>query len=184
VWIKDHSAISFYDSLSLSEEKLNDNDAFFQKLLVVLKSHFFSYTIYPWSNEEPNQINAFLFTEETNVTIPSLDHEQVYYPTNILCVTNDIEVYVENKMAYKTFKFGFNKIKEPVGLGSKVFNVVATIRDEYRIKVYAESEQEAIDMAFDVPICEWEHPDIEPDLLDRQIIRYARWGNLSAKQVE
>lgn len=70
------------------------------------------------------------------------------------------------------------------GSGSMKFEVTALVNDKYTLVVNADSEEDAIAIANEVPIISWTHPTIEPGLKERKLLRYARWGNLSALEVE
>lgn len=73
-----------------------------------------------------------------------------------------------------------SEIKEIQGVGSALYEVVATVTDEYRIKVYANSEEDAKETARTIDVANWDHPDIRPDLQDRVIVRHAKWGDFKA----
>lgn len=79
--------------------------------------------------------------------------------------------------------FKTTKDKKVFGSGKDEYVVTAHIRDQYTINVFANSESEAIDIANNIPVDEWEHPDIDPELHQRQLVRYAKWGNLDAKKL-
>tara|TARA_B110000259_G_scaffold180550_1_gene221429 strand:- start:2055 stop:2558 length:504 start_codon:yes stop_codon:yes gene_type:complete len=69
------------------------------------------------------------------------------------------------------------------GKGPKRFLVTATINDRYTLPVWAETKEEAIALSHDVKTSLWDHPDIEPHLTQRVIVRMARWGNLEVEEI-
>ena len=109
-------------------------------------------------------------------------------PLNVDCgdmvmFESNIKYGIEDRDRVKCFTFKY-EIKENLpGEGKIVYEVIATIRDEYRIKVKANSPDEAIKVADGIPINFWKHPDIEPHLSHRKITRHARWGNLMATKI-
>jgi hypothetical protein len=69
------------------------------------------------------------------------------------------------------------------GTGSNKYEVTAVLRDEYTIEIEADSEEEAARLAYNIDISEWHHKELETNLVDRVLVRMARWGNLSTKKV-
>jgi hypothetical protein len=118
---------------------------------------------------------------DTSVEIPSKNMILEMTERDILTIDISIPHKISGQF-YVTELLGSPE-KKVFGSGEKEFEVVATIRDEYRLKVFANSEEEAIDIANATDISDWQHPTIEPHLVDRKIIRHARWGNLKATEV-
>lgn len=121
-------------------------------------------------------------------------------PTSVSFLDKDLEkiqidcgdmVMFESNIKYSIDDYNLVKyfilkceIKENLpGDGKIVYEVVSTIRDEYRIKVKANNPEEAIKVANTVPLNFWKHPDIEPHLRHRVVTRHARWGNLMATKI-
>jgi hypothetical protein len=91
-----------------------------------------------------------------------------------------------SNVKYKHFSFGYGpRTATKFGNGSNEYEVTATIRDNYTIKVFADSEEEALAIANSVEIHDWEHPVVPEDshLQDRRMMRHCRWGNLSVRMV-
>jgi hypothetical protein len=68
------------------------------------------------------------------------------------------------------------------GKGSTKYTVFSTIHDEYSIDVYADSEKEALEKASTINLSQWEHLDLYPELEDRAITRFSKWGNFRVKE--
>lgn len=66
--------------------------------------------------------------------------------------------------------------------GSTKYTILSTIHDEYSIDVYADSEEEAIEKASTINLSQWEHLDLYPELEDRVITRFSKWGNFRIKE--
>lgn len=81
----------------------------------------------------------------------------------------------------KTINFYYSKEKAKIGNGSKNFEVECLVRDVYKLSVFAETEEEAIELARLVPAAKWEHSIIDTHLEETAMIRISRWGNMSAR---
>jgi hypothetical protein len=66
--------------------------------------------------------------------------------------------------------------------GSSKYTVLSTIHDEYSIDVYADSKEEAIEKASTINLSEWEHLDLYPELENRVITKFSKWGNFRVKE--
>lgn len=152
------------------------------------KSKFIGKNIHGVAPEDRSEINpeymllSIAAFGETFVEIPSKDMVIELSERDILTIEMSLLHKISGKF-YATELAGSPE-KKVFGSGPKEFVVVATIRDEYRLKVFAETQEQAIDVANGVDIADWEHPTIEPHLTDRRIIRHARWGNLKAMETE
>ena len=62
--------------------------------------------------------------------------------------------------------------------------VTSKLIDEYEIEVYANSKEEAEFIAKNTSISKWKHLDLFPDITDRKIIRYSKWGNFTVKPID
>lgn len=62
--------------------------------------------------------------------------------------------------------------------------VTSKLIDEYQIEVYANSKEEAEFIAKNTAISKWKHLDLFPDITDRKIIRYSKWGNFNVDPVD
>lgn len=119
---------------------------------------------------------------DTTVVFPDLGQTLNMSSLDLLTLDSSISYAIQGDFHKQKLKC--SKDKKVFGEGSSKFEVVATIRDEYRISVMADSPAEAIELARDIDICEWLHPDIEPHLEDRRLVRFARWGNFYTTEVK
>jgi hypothetical protein len=72
--------------------------------------------------------------------------------------------------------------KQIASEGSNKYTVLSTIHDEYSIDVYADSKEEAIEKASTINLSEWEHLDLYPELENRVITKFSKWGNFRVKE--
>ena len=57
------------------------------------------------------------------------------------------------------------------------YNIIATLTDKYEIKVFANSEKEAYDKAYNIPLSDWKHLTPGGTAKPRKILRWAQWGD-------
>jgi hypothetical protein len=76
----------------------------------------------------------------------------------------------------------YSNDKQIASEGSNKYTVLSTIHDEYSIDVYADSKEEAIDKASTINLSQWEHLDLYPELENRVITRFSKWGNFRVKE--
>ena len=91
------------------------------------------------------------------------------FPSEMKHGISDTNKALIRKICYR------EKIKN--NTGSKEFVVTSTIIDKYQVTVYADSEEEALSNAKTIPISQWTHLDLYPDVEERKIIRYGKWCN-------
>ena len=132
----------------------------------------------------PESIKAYVFNNQEPWALTVEDETFIVNRHDVLFAIDDTGIDIpEHLLKYKII-FSFSRKKELFGTGSKVYQVTAIIRDNYTINVLADSEEEAIANAKYIPAYEWHHPDIEPHLTERRMVRMARWGNFVAKEVD
>lgn len=76
----------------------------------------------------------------------------------------------------------YSNDKQIANDGSKKYTVLSTIHDEYSIDVYADNEEDAIEKASTINLSEWEHLDLYPELENRVITKFSKWGNFRVKE--
>jgi hypothetical protein len=133
---------------------------------------------------DSNMIDVVVFFEHANVSI--LDYDIPVSPGSFLATTKEIDFSKLSHVTYKHFVFGYGpRTDTKFGNGSTEYEVTVLIRDNYTIKVFADSEEEALQIADTVEVHDWEHPVVPEDshLQDRRMMRHCRWGNLSVRKV-
>ena len=121
--------------------------------------------------------NTSLFIESLNLKVPLNAGEILLSKTNI-------KYQVKNSNDIISLIFGISFEEQFVGAGSNSYEVSCTIKDIYKIKVRANTPEEAIKIANSEPIHSWKHPDIIEDLhKNRVLVRMARWGDLSVLEI-
>lgn len=180
-WIMDGKV--FYSTNAFNGPEFHDEYEYLKKKVIgIVKSKFSDVSITGAARENEPCIIALAVYEPTTIVV---DGESTDVPPmTLVAFYNSLDYYIQESAGCVKFRFIYADKVDHIGDGSKKFEVVAKINDEYRIKVFAETEEEAIALAYNHDISEWEHPTIEPHLEDRRIIRHARWGNLTAKEME
>lgn len=113
--------------------------------------------------------NFSVVMHESNSLIPMNPGDVLIFPSEMKHGISDTSKALIRKICYR------EKIKN--NTGSKEFLVTSTVIDKYQVLVYADSEEEAIENAKTIPISQWNHLDLYPDVSERKIIRYAKWCN-------
>jgi hypothetical protein len=113
--------------------------------------------------------NFSVLMEESRSMISMNKGDVLIFPSGMNHEISDTNKAMVKKICYR------QKVRNKTG--SKEFTVTSTVIDKYQVKVYADSEEEAIENAKTVPISQWEHLNIYPDVSERKIIRYAKWCN-------
>lgn len=142
------------------------------------------YDIKPYSKEDasvPNILVSVSSFGDASVELLDLDTIVKMSDCDIFTFSGDISHKINGDCYVSIVEC--SDTKRIIGSGSKTFEVIATIRDEYRLEVQADDEDQAIFFANGVDISQWKHPDIEPELSERRLIRHARWGNLRATEI-
>lgn len=124
-----------------------------------------------------NYITCLAFIE--NCVVGIKDVEYIVRRGDLLILVN-IEDYHISSSNYKVYKVYYQK--NIFNNDNKEYTVKASLIDEYEITVSAESEDEALSTAYNIPLEKWNHlPDKNPSNI-RPIIRKATWGNLEIKK--
>ena len=134
-----------------------------------------------FESDEENILVSIASFGKTEVVFIDLNKKLIMNELDILTMSSSVNIKIFGEYYLKKLKYSTEK--KVFGSGSKTFEITATIRDDYKIKVNAETKEEALALANEVSISDWDHPDIEPHLSHRKIIRHARWGNLSVEEI-
>ena len=110
-----------------------------------------------------------------NSKINFLNNNFVFAKGTVIGFKSSVQ-YKINSNEWKVCIFSY-KNREAIGNGKYEFEIIATVKDQYRIKILANSYDEAKKIAYETNISNWDHPDIAPDLQDRVLLRFAKWGN-------
>jgi len=88
--------------------------------------------------------------------------------------------YIIDKKENDYFILGhatYSNKKESLYEGENEYRVISTIMDEYSLNVNANNEEDAINKASLIDISQWNHLDLYPELEDRVITKFSKWGN-------
>lgn len=154
-----------------------------RQMLGVAKSKFDTFNIFSDVMEGSDYLSCLAFLSDGEIFFPDLDIRIKVFRGDIAIFLD--EITIEVMASNISHKFSYSNAPKIHGSGSKEYEVTALIRDEYRITVMADSEEQALEIADSVSIAEWRHPDVLEDahLNDRRVIRHARWGNLEVREM-
>lgn len=168
------------DDKTLSE----DGRELHMQMLGNAKSKFDIYNVFSNEMEGLDNIHSLVALNTGTVSFPEFNIRYDVWRGDLVAYRGDLISVRTADFVEKVF--AYNDAPKYFGNGPKLYQVTATIRDDYKISVYASSEEEALTTANSISISEWDHPDVEEDshLEDRRIIRHARWGNLSVNEIK
>lgn len=133
------------------------------------------------SDDLPNWVNVLLPLKAFRVNFnsnPKISHDAdegdfLTFPSEIGFMISNQNNTNELVKQYKIYYYP--KIKKQDGKNK--YSVRATLQDNYNIDVYADSEEEALQKAYNIPLPEWNHEEIDDRPEKMKIIRWSRWGN-------
>jgi hypothetical protein len=163
-----------------SDEELENKDKVLDIVIGSLVAKYKDFTFTKETSDDfPNSISVLL--PLTNFKIRIHSSPDKYYDVDkgdFLTFPSETIFNIFNKDSLiKTYKiYYYPKIKKMDG--SNKYIVRATLEDNYNIEVYANTEDEALQKAYNIPLPEWNHEEIDDRPEKMKIIRWSRWGNL------
>lgn len=165
-----------------SKEDLTNESAVLQVIIGSLTAKYkdFSFSLES-SDDLPNWVNVLLplkgFRINFNST-PKVSHDAdegdfLTFPSEIGFMISD--QYNTNELTKQYKVYYYPKIKKQEGRNK--YTIKATLQDNYNIDIYADSEEEALQKAYNIPLPEWNHEEIDDKPEKMKIIRWSRWGN-------
>lgn len=155
-----------------------------EELFGIIRNKYSNLNIFNTVLEQDRVLTAIVFFQDADIS--TLGFNLHVSAGSVLASTKKIDLDNLSKVQNLAFNFGYGtKHTTKIGTGPKEYEISAMIRDDYKLRVFANSEEEALSLADTIPINEWEHPDVAEDahLEDRRVIRHCRWGNLSVKEL-
>lgn len=183
LWLVDRTIM--VSPFAFDEKLYSENgDDLRRQMLGITKSKFDNLNVFSDVLEGYSTIHAFAVIGEGTVEFPDFGIKHTIGPGDFMAYRDDLNVILGAPVIPR--EFSYNNAPKSYGNGEKVYEVTATIRDDYKISVHANSPEEAIAIAESVSISEWRHPDVLEDshLEDRRLVRHARWGNLSVNEIK
>jgi hypothetical protein len=183
VWAIDR--LIMYSPKTFDEKSIVENSVdLHNQMLGNAKSKFDNYNIFSGQMEGLDNIHSLAILSNGKIKFSDFEIEIDVYRGDLIAYRSDL--HVDTNFSFIEKLFAYNNAPKTFGNGSKLYEITATIRDDYKISVYANNSEEALKVANDVSISEWRHPDVLEDshLEDRRIIRHARWGNLSVNEIK
>jgi hypothetical protein len=183
VWSIDK--LIMFSPQTLDEDTLSKNgDELHMQMLGNAKSKFDILNVFSNQVEGMENIHSLVALNSGSIEFLEFGIKYDVNRGDLVAYRTDLAVAKTAEFVEKLFSY--NDAPKSYGNGEKLYEVTATIRDDYKISVYADSEDEALAIADGISISEWRHPDVLEDshLEDRRIIRHARWGNLSVNEIK
>jgi hypothetical protein len=175
MWIDKNKDIFLLRNLPFQQAIDHNFEAYSHAVFGVIESSFSHIDVFKENSFDLDILYVYPFDQNQRFVF---DQEQFDVAVgDCLISLNKIE-----KLDYlKTIKFYYSREKAKIGDGSKNFEVECLVRDVYKLSVFAETEEEAVELARLVPASKWEHLVIDNHLEETAMIRISRWGNMSAR---
>jgi hypothetical protein len=174
-----------------SKEDLKNESTFLQVIIGSLTAKYkdFSFSLES-SDDLPNWVNVLLplerfrikFNSTPNVSYDVEKGDFLTFPSKTSFIISDQYSTNELTKQYKIYEltkqykiYYYPKIKKQEGRNK--YTIKATLQDNYNIDIYADSEEEALQKAYNIPLPEWNHEEIDDKPEKIKIIRWSRWGN-------
>jgi hypothetical protein len=123
-----------------------------------------------------NVVSLVSKSDTTVVYFPELEYKVNMKTASVLLFYEKVKYEISNGEVFlNTFEID---PKEKFGNGKNEYRVTSIIRDIYKIRVMADSEKEAQDIANSIDLDKWHHLDIDRDLPEIKLTKFSRWGNL------
>lgn len=166
-----------------NDEELENKDKLLDIIIGSLVAKYKDFTFTKETSDDlPNSINVLLPLTSFKIRIHSSPDK--YYEVDrgdFLTFPSETIFNIFNKNSsdnlIKNYRiYYYPKIKKIDG--NNKYTVRATLEDHYNIEVYADTEDEALQKAYNIPLPEWNHEEIDDGPEKMKIIRWSRWGNL------
>lgn len=166
----------------IPEDKIDNPLLSFNYAFPIIQTKFqYRHSLTVLNKESDLGITCLIATKNNSLIL--VNGEEIYCNRgSFVLFFNDKDVEIINgSFDKKTFAF-LNQT--PVfGHGKTMYRVKSTVKDEYEVDVFADSEEEAIDYASKIDIEQWNHLDIYPDIQEVKFLRFSKWGIFNAKEM-
>lgn len=160
---------------------ISDRESYINEVFGIAESSFSHVDLYRDYEDDLKVMLLAVFASNYTINIDGQGLEVAF--GDCLITTDPQKILgVEPEFILTELEFYFTEEKQQLGSGSKEYEVTSVVRDEYKIKVFADSEEEAIEIAKNISPSKWEHLEIDTHIEQRSMIRMARWGHFSAKE--
>lgn len=134
---------------------------------------------YSFSEESNNKVIALLFFENNELCYK----DSVYHvvPGDVLLLLNIDTYNIGYPNKFKEYVFYFQKNIEN-NIQNNTYTVLATLTDNYKITISADSRESALEIAYGTPLDQWIHLKHDEESNIRPIIRKSSWGNLRIEE--
>jgi hypothetical protein len=175
MWIDKNKDVFLLRNLPFQQAIESNFEAYSHAVFGVVESSFSHIDVFKENSFDLDILYVYPFDKNQNFVFGQEQFDVAV--GDCLISLNKIE-----KLDYlKTIKFYYSREKAKIGDGSKNFEVECLVRDVYKLSVFAETKEEAIELARLVPAAKWEHSIIDTHLEETAMIRISRWGNMSAR---
>lgn len=183
MWIDQNKDIFLLRNMPFKNALVSDQVSYRQEVFSVAESSFSHIDLY---SEYEDGLEVMLVVPFVSNYTFKYDEEEFDVSFGDCVITTDPSkiLHIDPDFILTEIEFYFSEQKKQVGTGSKEYEIISVVRDEYRLKVFANSEEEALEISRTVSPSKWEHLEIDTHLEQRHMVRMGRWGNLTAKEIK
>jgi hypothetical protein len=177
MWLSETKDIFLLRSLPFQDALLSDRAAYTKEVFAVAESSFHHVDISETSSKGMEVMYVYPFLSNQDFVIEGSNYE-VKFGDCLISLQR-----VEGMPEAGLIRFYYTKNKKPVGSGSKKFKVDCEVKDIYTLEIFANTKEEAIEIAKNIPPSKWDHIVVDSHLEEIAMVRMARWGNMSSKEI-
>lgn len=182
MWIGNNRDIFLLRNMPFKNAVVSNQESYRDEVFKIAESSFNHVDLYTDYDDGLDVMLVAVFASNYDLIIDNEKFE-VSFGDCLITTTPQKILSLEPEFVLLEIEFYFTRNKKQVGTGSKEYSIISVVRDEYKINVFADSLEEAISLASEIPPSKWEHLEVDTHLEERTMVRMARWGNFTAKEV-
>lgn len=136
-----------------------------------------------YMDDMAKHFNVLVGTKEFNITFTDFNKKSTLNVGDYIAFPSEINYSTEDNSSYIFFEIYYWPTVESNDSDTRSYKVVATLTDKYEITIFANSEKEAYDKAYNTPLSDWKHLTPGGISKPRKIIRWTEWGNFETTEI-
>jgi hypothetical protein len=182
MWIDKNKNIFLLRDMPFRSAVSSNPQAYSDSVFSVIQSSFHHFDVFKENSIGLSEMWVIPFSEDS-----AFSYNKQLFPTSygdcLITTVAPEDLDIDQSKILPWISFYYNKEKTKVGSGSKQFEVTCIVRDHYTVKVFAETESEAVSLAKNISPEKWEHIIIDNELEEVHMVRMGRWGNFRARRI-
>ena len=182
MWIDKDKNVFLLREMPFRSAVSSNPQAYSDSVFGIIESSFHHFDVFKENSAGLSAMWVIPFSEDNAFSYNGESFATSYGDCLVTTVAPE-NLELDQSKALPSIVFYYNKEKARIGNGSKQFEVTCIVRDHYVVRVFAETESEAVSLARNIPPAKWEHVVIDDELEDVHLARMVRWGNFMARGV-